>query len=81
MTTTLVLKIQNHSDLEELLRLVERLRIPYVKTKLARRQPLSEKQKLAREARVLAGLEIENPSKWIQDFEESRLDRPLPGRN
>lgn len=76
--TRIVLEVPQDKDLELLLALLERLNIRVIQRNSEKKKPKLEKDD---QAFILKGLPTrENFEEFVRDFEESRKDRPLPGR-
>ena len=78
--TELILRINNPIELEQLLPILQQLKIRYQSRSIKQPKPLGKKEAVL--AKIKAGaFNIPNFDAFIQDFEESRQDRPLPGRD
>ena len=76
--TRIVLEIPQDKDLDLLLALLERLNIRVIQKTHEKEQPGAAKEDLAF---ILKGLPVRKDfDVFVRDFEESRKDRPLPGR-
>ena len=76
--TRIVLEIPQDKDLDLLLALLERLNIRVIQKTLEKEEPRAAKEDLAF---ILKGLPARKDfDAFVRDFEESRKDRPLPGR-
>lgn len=76
--TRIVLEVPQDKDLELLLALLERLNIRVIQRTSEKKKPAPVKDD---QAFILKGLPArENFEEFVRDFEESRKDRPLPGR-
>ena len=75
--TRIVLEISQDKDLDLLLGLLERLNIRVVQETIEKDQSAM----LESRALILKGLPARKDfESFVRDFEESRQDRPLPGR-
>ena len=76
--TRIVLEVSQAKDLDLLLALLERLNIRVIQTSLEKEQPA---EAIEDHDFILKGLPArEDFEDFVRDFEESRKDRPLPGR-
>lgn len=77
--TKVLLEINNPGDWYALQPLLERLKIRFTPAEV---QPLPQKTARAKALEIInAGLPaFDNFEEWMQQFEESRKDRPLPFR-
>lgn len=76
--TRIVLEVPQDKDLDLLLALLERLNIRVIQRASENTPPAAVKND---HAFILKGLPArENFEEFVRDFEESRKDRPLPGR-
>lgn len=76
--TRIVLEVPQDKDLELLLALLERLNIRVIQRTSEKKKPAPAKDD---QAFILKGLPArEDFEAFVRDFEESRQDRPLPGR-
>ncbi len=77
--THLLLEIPRKQDLELLLTLLRRLDVKVIKSSTFPAQPQPENEEDV--AFILAGLpEKADFEEYVKAFEESRQDKPLPGR-
>lgn len=75
--TRIVLEVPQDKDLDMLLALLERLNIRVIQRTSEKASPPSKND----QAFILKGLPArEDFEEFVRDFEESRKDRPLPGR-
>ncbi len=76
--TRIVLEVPQDKDVDLLLALLERLNIRVVQRTSEKEQPARTKND---QAFILKGLPArEDFEDFVREFEESREDRPLPGR-
>lgn len=76
--TRIVLEIPQDKDLDLLLALLERLNIRVIQKTHEKEETRAAKEDLAF---ILKGLPARKDfDAFVRDFEESRKDRPLPGR-
>ncbi len=76
--TRIILEVPQDKDLDLLLALLERLDIRVVQKMPGQEQPAAAKDD---RAFILKGLPARKDMEtFVQEFEESRKDRPLPGR-
>lgn len=76
--TRIVLEVPQDKDLDLLLALLERLNIRVIQRTSEKKKPAPTKDD---QAFILKGLPArEDFEAFVRDFEESRQDRPLPGR-
>lgn len=75
--TRIVLEIPDDKDLRILLPLLERLGI-----NIAKQSGFPDEDNLEYHYRIIdEGVQMEDQEKFLKDFDESREDRQLPGRN
>ena len=76
--TRIVLEVPQDKDLDLLLALLERLNIQVIQRSADAERPASAKND---QAFILKGLPARQDFEdFVQDFEKSREERPLPGR-
>lgn len=76
--TRIILEVSHDKDLDLLFALLERLDIRVVQKTFEKEPPVAAEDDLTF---ILKGLPAREDFKaFVRDFEESRKDRPLPGR-
>ena len=77
--TQLLLEIPRDQDMELLLALLRRLNVRVIKTSVVPTAPQSEDDEDI--AFIMAGLPAKDDfEEFVREFEQSRQDKPLPGR-